>query len=122
MQVKFSQYFIKLLDKQDESTQDIIMDFVDHVEEFGLRKLAGRNKSSVPSSTHTKRQRAQFAYAQRHCLWHYHIGIPDYQGEYGDKTSEYVLHYQRFDDEIVLVDMSPHPPFELPSVDYLVVR
>ncbi|STZ09176.1 Uncharacterised protein [Moraxella caprae] len=35
-------------------------------------------------------------------------------------TSEYILHYQRFDDEIVIVDMSAHPPFELPSIDRLI--
>lgn len=47
------------------------------------------------------------------------IGIPEYVGEHGDKTSEYLLYYQHFNDEIVLVDLLPHPPFVLPSVENL---
>lgn len=46
------------------------------------------------------------------------VKIPKYIGEHGDMTSEYVLHYQRFDEEIVLVDLAIHPPFRLPSVDF----
>lgn len=30
-------------------------------------------------------------------------------------TFDYMVPYQRFDDEIRLVSMSYHPPFELPS-------
>lgn len=59
-------------------------------------------------------------YAQTYRLWHYHIGIPNYTlSEKGDYTSEYVLRYILNDDEIILVNMSVHPPFDLPSVDYL---
>lgn len=90
--------------------------FIQQVEQNGLRGLEGRNKPSTPANLHTKKERADFAYAQKHCLWHYHIGIPHYVGEWGDKTSEYVLHYQRFDDKIVLVGLSAHPPFILPKV------
>lgn len=114
MHVDFSPKFLQLLDKLDATSQDVIADFVDHVEQNGLHGLQGRNKSSAPINPHTKRQQAQFAYAQKHCLWHYHIGIPCYIGKHGDMTSEYVLHYQRFDDGIVIVDMTAHPPFELP--------
>lgn len=119
MQVKTSPYFDELYPTLDILIQQAIAKFVSHVEQHGLKGLQGRNKSSVPSSTHTKRQRAQFAYAQRHCLWHYHIGIPTYAGEHGDMTSEYVLHYQRFDDEIIIVDITTHPPFVLPSRESL---
>lgn len=34
-------------------------------------------------------------------------------------TSEYVLHYKRLDDEIVIVDLTVHPPFKLPSENTL---
>lgn len=45
----------------------------------------------------------------------YHVG------EHGDMTSEYVLHYQRFNDRIVIVDLTTHPPFTLLSLDNLKV-
>lgn len=116
MQVDFLPKFLKKMDNLDTKSQDAIADFVEYVEQHGLKGLQGRNKSSAPINPRTKKQRANFAYAQKHCLWHYHIGIPCYVGEFGDKTSEYVLHYQRFNDEIVLVDLLPHPPFALPCL------
>lgn len=117
MQVDFLPKFLKQLDTLKPSIQDVVADFVDYVETHGLRKLQGRNKSSALSYAHTKKQQADFDYAQKHCLWHYHIGIPCYVGEFGDKTSEYILHYQRFDDKIVLVALTAHPPFVLPTLD-----
>ncbi len=53
-------------------------------------------------------------------LWHYHIGIPNYeQASNGDMVSEYVLHYIRGEDHIIIVDLDSHPPFNLPSDEYL---
>lgn len=100
----------------DEQDRQKILDFTAHVAQHGLKGLTGRNKSSAPQNPHTRRERAYHAYATKHCLWHYHIGIPEYVGDDGDMTSEYVLHYQRFDDEIVLVDIGTHPPFTLPTI------
>lgn len=55
-------------------------------------------------------------YAQKHRFWHYHIGILDYEiANNGELVSEYILHYQRFDDRVHIVAMTYHPPFELPS-------
>lgn len=121
MKVEFSDSFAEQFLYFDNDMRGIIMDFVIHVEQQGLKGLAGRNKSSVPENPHTKKQQENAKYAQKYCLWHYHIGIPEYVGEYGDMTSEYILHYQRFDEEIVLVDISIHPPFILPSLDNLKV-
>lgn len=101
----------------DMPTQQAIAKFVEHVEQHGLCGLPGRNKSSAPQNPHTKKELANFAHTQKHCLWHYHIGIPQYVGDEGDKTSEYILHYQRFDDKIVLLELSAHPPFKLPDVE-----
>lgn len=117
MKVEFRPEFRAFLANQSETMQDIVADFVAHVEEYGLKDLQGRNKSSALPNPQTKRQQANFAYAQKHCLYHYHIGIPCYVGEWGDCTSEYVLHYQKFDDGIVLVALTAHPPFELPTLD-----
>lgn len=116
MQVDFSPKFLKALDALDEHSQDAVADFVNHVEVYGFKGLVGRNKSSAAPNPSTKRERADFAYAQKHCLWHYHIGIPSYVGEHGDMTSQYILHYQRFDEHIVLVALTAHPPFVLPAI------
>lgn len=117
MKVIFSDGFAEQFWAFDDDTANIITDFAIYVEQHGLRGLEGRNKPSTPANRHTKKERADFAYAQKHCLWHYHIGMPCYVGEWGDKTSEYVLHYQRFDDRIVLIGLSAHPPFVLPIVE-----
>lgn len=117
MKVEFSDSFAEQFLHFDGDIRDTIVEFAIYVERHGLKGLQGRNKSSVPRNPHTKKEQSNHAYAQKHCLWHYHIGIPCYVGEHGDMTSEYVLHYQRFDDEIILVDLLPHPPFELPTIN-----
>lgn len=61
------------------------------------------------------------SYAQKHHLWHYHIGIPYYEiSQKGDKVSEYILHYIKGNGFIKLVSMSYHPPFELPNPNALI--
>ncbi|WP_019518988.1 hypothetical protein [Faucicola boevrei] len=121
MKVILSDKFQEHLPKFDDKKRQAVMDFVAYVSVNGLKNLAGRNKSSIPVNPHTKKQRENAKYAQKYCLWHYHIGIPEYVGEHGDMTSEYVLHYQRFNDRIVIVDLTTHPPFALPSLDNLKV-
>lgn len=103
----------------DTELQLKITEFAVHVEQHGLKGLQGRNKSSAIANPHTKRQKAQFAFAQKHCLWHYHIGIPEYIGEFGDMTSQMILHYIRYNEFIVLVDITEHPPFSLPTTERL---
>lgn len=97
-----------------------IRHFVKHVKEYGLKNLQGRNKPSDEVPTDDPNWREKVRYAQIHNLWHYHIGIPDYaDGVKGDKTSEYILHYIRDDRMIKIVDFNRHPPFRLPTTDYL---
>lgn len=117
MKVIFSNVLKARMSTLNDAEQQAVLNFAIHVKQHGLRGLAGRNKSSMPTNPRTKKQKARFAYAQKHCLWHYHIGIPHYVGDKGDLTSEYILHYQRFDNEIILVDLATRPPFELPIID-----
>lgn len=121
VQVETSRYFDEIYPTLDILAQQAVAKFVAHVEQNGLKGLAGRNKSSVPINPHSKKERDNAKIARKHCLWHYHIGVPYYVGEHGDMTSEYILHYQRFNDKIVIVDMTSHPPFTLPSLDNLTV-
>lgn len=99
-----------------KSDKEKILAFIIHIKQFGLNGLTGRNKSSDNVPTDDPNWTAKVKYAQKHHLWHYHIGIPDYEtATNGEQVSEYILHYQRFENEIRLVSMSYHPPFELPT-------
>ena len=120
MNVLYGEKFRQHLKNFPKSDQLKIKAFVEYVEEFGFDGLQGRNKSSddVPK-VHPNWQKI-VAYAQEHQLWHYHIGIPSHMlSDKGDMTSEYVLHYTKGDDFIKLVDLSAHPPLQLPTIDYL---
>lgn len=104
----------------DDDLRDAVLDFAIHVEINGLKGLKGRNKSSAPPNPRTKKEHKHVKFAQKYCLWHYHLGVPCYvEQASGDLTSEYILHYCHYDGVIVLVDISTHPPFDLPSVDKL---
>ncbi|WP_410471925.1 hypothetical protein ACGTJS_09815 [Faucicola mancuniensis] len=119
MNIKFATILESQLSQLDETIQKAIFDFANHVETHGFKSLKGRNKSSAIEST-TKKGMARFKTAQKHCLWHYHIGLPEYvEQANGEFTSEMVLHYMRLNDCVVLVDVATHPPFNLPSDEKL---
>ncbi|MGX2956457.1 hypothetical protein [Ursidibacter arcticus] len=98
-----------------------ILQFKEYVEIYGLENLPGRNKCSDNVPTDDPNWSMKVAKAQQYNLWHYHIGIPEYDVSlgFGNYTSEYILHYIRNDDSIQIVDFSAHPPFRLPSESYL---
>lgn len=97
------------------------MAFVAHLKNFGFDSLEGCNKSSDNVPKDDPQWSIKVAYAQKYNLWHYHIGIPNYEtSTKGDKVSEYILHYIKGDDFVKLVSISYHPPFELPSLNELV--
>ena len=57
-------------------------------------------------------------FAQQHQLWHYHIGIPEYEKAkgVGNYTSDWVIHYQQLSpSEVKLVEVGDHKPFTLPK-------
>ena len=101
--------------------QEAIAKFIEHILKFGFTNLEGRNKSSDNVHKDDPYFAQKVQYARENHLWHYHIGILafDLSKPFGDRTSEYVLHYQRLSDRIKIVDYSAHPPFNLPSASYL---
>ncbi|WP_410471927.1 hypothetical protein ACGTJS_09825 [Faucicola mancuniensis] len=119
MNILQSHHFNTQYPTWDIAVRQAIAQFIDHVETHGFKGLKGRNKSSAIEST-TKKGMARFKTAQKHCLWHYHIGLPEYvEQANGEFTSEMVLHYMRLNDCVVLVDVATHPPFNLPSNEKL---
>lgn len=115
---KFIDEFVNFPDKD----QDAITAFIEHVFEFGLENLEGKNKPSHDVDNDDPEYLKKVRFAVEHNLWHYHIGIVSYDMSkvFGKRTSEYVLHYsQMAKNNIGVVDYGRHPPFRLPSLNYL---
>ena len=118
---KFEEYLKENFNDED---LEVIGQFVYHVELYGLEGLQGRNKKSDDIDTNDPNWLTKVRFVNQYNLWHYHIGINETWYGYqespkGDFTSEYVIHYMKEKDRIVLVYMSSHPPFKLPPKDYL---
>ena len=123
MEVAIGKLFGKEILNFPQNDQLKIYTFINYVKANGLNGLEGRNKNSdnVPTDDRDFVQKVRLA--QAHCLWHYHIGIVAYDmsKQFGDRTSEYVLHYKNElkPGEIRIVDFSTHPPFRPPTAPYL---
>ncbi|EDW4373516.1 hypothetical protein AAA67_004416 [Salmonella enterica subsp. diarizonae] len=123
MNVRLGKLFAKELLNLPKKDRELIQNFINHVKTRGLVELEGRNKSfeNVPSDDRDFLSKVKLA--QRCKLWHYHIGITayNYSKPFGDRTSEYVLHYknEHAPGEIKIIDFSRHPPFRPPSEAYL---
>ncbi|KAA6209757.1 hypothetical protein ACLQ90_02175 [Avibacterium paragallinarum] len=119
--ISFGRLFLKEFQHFPEEDKDKIAAFVAHIKENGFIALEGLNKKSNDVDKNDPKFLEKVSYANTHNLWHYHIGIKQYNTRktYGERTSEYVLHYQLLGDEIRIIDYSPHPPFNLPSQKYL---
>ncbi|MDD9177456.1 hypothetical protein [Aliivibrio sp. A6] len=77
-----------------------------------------RNKPSWDVDKNDPEFLKKVTFAKNNNLWHIHAG---FHGGYsvspkGDLVSQFVMHYQRQDDNIFrFADLTPHPPFSLPS-------
>lgn len=122
LKVYLGSLFQKELKQFPQQDQEKIARFIIHVQQKGFQDLPGRNKPSSEVPPNDPQWLAKVQYAQKHSLWHYHIGIPDYDESraYGDKTSAYVLHYIMGVDFIKIIDFTKHPPFTLPTTQYII--
>lgn len=68
MKVTFSDPMKAQLPEFSDEIRQAVLNFVAHVKEHGLIGLQGRNKSSVPDNVHTKKERVNYTYAQKHCF------------------------------------------------------
>lgn len=120
MKVKLGKIFTQHLKQFPQSDKSIIYEFIRHIHLHGFNGLLGKNKSSIDVPIDDPDFLKKVEFVREHNLWHYHIGIPSYDlSPNGYSTSQYVLHYIRQEDYIVIVDMSDHSPFELPDQSYL---
>lgn len=119
--VEFGQIFINRFNKFPVTDQEKIFDFTTHIKLNGFSGLPGRNKQSTDVDKNDHQFLKKVHYARKNNLWHYHIGIPDYDktNQFGDWTSKYIIHYQLFNETVKVIDFDSHPPFTLPPEDYL---
>lgn len=117
MIVELGKEFARVFSNFPVGDQDKILDFIEHVEVHGFDGLEGKNVSSTNVDKDDPQFILKVQKARQYNLFHYHIGIPSYRvSPNGYKTSEYVIHYRKISvNEIKIVDMSSHPPFQLPS-------
>ncbi|MCW0310544.1 hypothetical protein NB694_000344 [Pantoea ananatis] len=104
---------------------DKVYSFINHVKIRGLTDLEGRNKDSSEVPDDAVDRDAKIKQAKDKKWWHYHIGINFYKTykSFGDRTSEYVLHYANYSPYYIRVaKLDYHPPFLLPFDDYLNLR
>jgi hypothetical protein len=120
---KFAFEYEQRLGKADRTAINVfIATFVQH----GLADQTRYVGRVSPSWMNIPTDHPNYKYAQENHLWHYHIGIPKYQGAQAwGKTSDWILHFQWQDrgDRVELVDLYAHHDqdgkFRLPTADYL---
>jgi hypothetical protein len=120
MNVIFSSSFELEYDSISAEEQDKVDDFREHVQKYGLTGLVGRNKKSddIPTGNN---QDALIKYVQDNKIWHYHIGLPEYNKSkgIGRYVSDVILFYRRFPDSIKIIKLASHSPFKLPTEETL---
>lgn len=121
MEVELGQKFTLQLALLPDNEQELISEFITHVQNFGFTGLIGRNKASDNVPVTAQDRQNKINYAQTNALWHYHIGLDGYVlSTKGDYTSEHIIHYTQMTANCIrLVKIGKHPPFELPTPDYL---
>lgn len=121
--VEYSQNFLDKAKKISDEELQLIGNFIAGFKKTGFDVLPGRNKPSTGVSRNYVGRVKLIQFALRHKLWHYHIGFRffDKNKEFGDWTSEYVVHYQKISSaSIRLVAYDSHPPFRMPKPETLI--
>lgn len=127
---KFKAKFADEFERLPEDQQDKVLDFVDLYEAHGLADFTKYPGKVTPSWRGLDRSDPVYAFTYDNCLWHYHVGYPQFKtafhGKY--KTSDWVLHFQwlrwpAIAPHISLVDLYQHVDrdgkFWIPKPEYL---
>lgn len=125
--VEFSTFFTDLYDNLTTQEQDLIEDFIFHFRHHGLKTFEGKKSPTDNVPLGDKDRAAKVAYAKKQKLWHAHVGHPKWNACKnplgGYKTSDYVVHFQKFSDTyIALVDYDSHNNMRPPSRERLFKR
>ncbi|EMQ4858681.1 hypothetical protein JA116_13170 [Morganella morganii] len=127
--IKLAKHLQNMVKKEEEQSVDQqvdkVFEFIEHVKNAGLIGLEGRNKdsSNVPLGAPDYDERVKKAKEKK--WWHYHVGIwcYDTNKKFGDRTSEYIIHYANYSPYYVrLAKLDYHPPFRLPFDSFLAIR
>ena len=122
MKVQMRTLFAKHFKNFPQQDRTLIVQFILHLQEHGKTNLVGRWKNSNEVDNDDPNWMDKVTYANKHKLYHYHIGIPQYDKTkgVGQYTSEYMIHFQWYKelDEVWLADYGPHP-FAMPTEHYL---
>lgn len=106
--VDFGQQFLNEWSRYLAAQRVAVANFVSLVKAHGLdqTKLPGKLSASWLNAS-----QADYAYAVRNSLWHYHVGYPTYRvNAHSPMTSEWLVHFQHIDKttHITVVDLYEH--------------
>ncbi|EPV0699026.1 MULTISPECIES: hypothetical protein [Klebsiella] len=121
--VSYSKYFLNKISTLTGDELMLIGIFIFQFSNNGFSALPGRNKASTGVSKKHVNRIKLIQYAIKNNLWHYHVGHIKYNQakSFGDWTSEYVVHYQKLNNNSIrLVSYSKHPPFIMPKPSTLI--
>lgn len=125
---EFGHLFLEEYKHYPRDQQDAIASFLKTFLTYGLYDFSNFKGKVACSWKGLSNNHPHFDFAKKNNLWHYHIGIPDYQQSlYFDyKTSDYLLHFMLLHNrtKIVLIDTTCHyradGTFWLPGPEYLI--
>ncbi|AWB65156.1 hypothetical protein C2869_01270 [Saccharobesus litoralis] len=122
---KFSDQFAKEFTSFPDDYRNSVVDFITTYQDYGLSDFSKYEGKIAPSWSGNGSEEDK-KYAKENHLWHYHVGLPEYEQLHDSyKTSDYLLHFQwKFKgNDISIVDMYRHykidGSFYLPSEKYL---
>lgn len=107
----FSDDFANQFQYFPEDQQNKVINFIDIFTEHGLGDFSLYEGKISSSFSGNYMDQDDYNFALNNHLWHYHIGIPEYEQNHSKyKTSDWVLHFQWFDqcDSINIVDLYHH--------------
>lgn len=125
---EFGKLFLEEYKNYPKDQQNAVALFIKTFLTYGLNDFSKFEGKVACSWKGLSDNHPHFTFAKDNSLWHYHIGIPDYQQSpyFEYKTSDYVLHFMLLCNrtKIVLIDTTCHyrvdGSFWLPRPEYLI--
>lgn len=109
----FSQQFAKEFANFEQDQKDKITTFLSTYQVHGLSDFTRYEGKIAKSWRGCDTSSSDYEFARSNNLWHYHIGLPGYRQQHAKyKTSDWVLHFQREDSNIHLVDLYVHYKYD----------